>query len=85
MLTQAREKEGYGSHNWNAGMPVVAEASMTLQCSTPREVDPGRQDPGSGVLHRLTQGVGSDLRLHTVHLGAALAAVAVCACLWGPR
>ena len=31
LLTQARERERYGSHNWNVGPPGVAEASMTLQ------------------------------------------------------
>ena len=43
------------------GTSVVAEASVKLQqpescvCS-PREVGPGSQDPGSGVLHRLPGG-----------------------------
>ena len=30
-LTQARVREGYGSHNWNVGQPAVAEVSVTLQ------------------------------------------------------
>ena len=29
--SQAQEREVYGSHNWNAGWPVAAEADMTLQ------------------------------------------------------
>ena len=32
MLTQAREREGYGSHNWDVqGVPVATEAGRNFQ------------------------------------------------------
>ena len=63
---------------------------MTLQqpevhCVFSREVVPGCQNPGSGVLHRVPgRSVGSDLCLHTGFLVAAAAALAFHAHLCGP-
>ena len=52
---------------------------------SPREVVPGSQDPGSGVLHRLLVGsVDSDPCLHTGFLVAAAAVLVVHAHLLGP-
>ena len=51
LLTQAGEREGYGSHNWDVqGVPAVAEASVKLQepevcCAFSRGSWPQSQDP----------------------------------------
>ena len=84
LLTQAREGEGYGSHNWDVrGVPLAAETSGNLQqpevcCS----LSPGSWPQIAGPLAVAGctgswEGVGSDLSLLTGPLVAAVAAVAV--------
>ena len=84
LLTQARERNGYGSHNWNVwGVPVAAEAGVNLQepeahhafsqGSWPWIIRPSALADWTGS----QEGVGSDLHLHTGPLVAAAAASGV--------
>ena len=64
LLTQAGEREWYGSHNWNVkSVPAAAEAGVTLQqpkayCVFSQGSWPWILDHGSGVLDRLLGGCG---------------------------
>ena len=84
LLTQARESEGYGSHNWDVwGVPAVAEVGRKLQqpqvhCALSWGIWPQIAGPLAVVEGtRSPEGVGSDLSLLIGPLVAAVAVVAV--------
>ena len=91
LLTQAREREGYGSHNWNAGWACSSKGQREVATAWGMPcVLPGKLSLDQGTLAVACctgswEGVGSDLHLHTGPLVTAVAAIAVCAHLWGPR
>ena len=90
LLTQAGEREEYGSHIWNVGRAwggrgqrEIATARGTL-CVLLGKLS---LDHGPLAVAGCTGslgGVGSELGLHIGFLVVAAAAVVVCAHLWGP-
>ena len=92
LLTQVTRREGYGSHNWNAGWACggrdwcdVATA-WGMPCVLPGKLslDHGNLAVAGCTGSRGGGGVDSDLCLHTGFLVAAAAVLAFHARLWGP-
>ena len=90
LLTQAGKREGYGSHNLNAGHACVGRgrydvaAGWGTACVLPGMLSLDHGTPAVVGCTGSRGHVGSDLCLHTGFLLAVAAAIAVHTCLRGP-
>ena len=91
LLTQAGEREGYGSHNWNAGWACGGRGQLDVAtargapCVLLRKLYLDHRTLAVACCIGYRGGVGSDLHLHTGFLVAAVAALAVHDHFWGLR
>ena len=91
LLIQAREREGYCSHNWNAGQAFGGRGQCDIATAwgTPcvllgkLSLDHGTLAVTCCTVSGGVGGVCGDLHLHTGFLVAAVTALAGNTCLWG--